>query len=78
MDMQIAFNAAVGVAGLVGGWLFRVLWDLQKGVRADLSELQKSLPDVYARRDDFKELVHTLFTKLDRIETKLDNKLDKP
>lgn len=35
------------------------------------------LPDIYARRDDFKDLIRDVFTKLDRIEEKLDKKADK-
>jgi len=77
VDWQTGFNIAFGIAGLFGGWLLRIVWDLQKGLRSDLQALQQSLPENYARRDDFKELVRTLFAKLDRIEEKLDGKADK-
>lgn len=36
------------------------------------------LPDVYARRDDFKDLIRDVFAQLNRIEGKIDKKADKP
>lgn len=77
MDWQNAFNIAITLAGALGGWWIRVMWDAQREVRKDLTALQNSLPDAYVRRDDFKDNMHALFAKLDRIEDKLDKKVDK-
>lgn len=77
MDWQSAFNIAAGLSGFLGGWWLRVLWDAQKELRKEMGALKDHLTENYVRRDDFKDIVKTLFDKLDRIETKLDQKADK-
>lgn len=77
MDWQSAFNIAAGVAGALAGWWLRILWEAQRDLRIDLAKLQKELSDGYVRREDFKDHSTALFAKLDRIEDKLDRKVDK-
>ena len=78
VDWQALFNIAVLSVGALSGWLFRVMWVAQRDLRHDLREIEQSMPRYYVRRDDFKDTVAALFVKLDRIEDKLDNKVDKP
>jgi hypothetical protein len=87
MDLQAAFNIAVGVIALVGGLAG---WHL-KGINDRLKDLEKAdgeqmermaairelLPTAYVRRDDFIKLSDSLFAVLRRIEEKLDTKEDK-
>ena len=44
MDEQVIFNWIVGIAGVLGGWTLKVIWD-------SLMEL---------RRDDFKDAVREI------------------
>lgn len=77
MDYQVAFNLAMcGVSGL-GGWILKIIWDAQVELRASSVELQRDIVETYARRDDFKDMIHALFAKLDRMEDKIDGKADK-
>ncbi len=49
---------SVVIAGL--GWWNALLWGQLKESRADLRELEQSLPATYARRDDLSTAVHQL------------------
>lgn len=78
MDMQAAFNVAVGLISAVGGWFFRVLWEAQSKLREDLAELERGLPATYARRDDVRDLTSALFERMDRLEQKIDRLSERP
>jgi hypothetical protein len=85
MDLQIAFNIAAALVGMLGGWVL-------KSISAELKELQKADKELvtkvqqieilvvgeYVKQKDLDKLQVALFTKLDRIEGKLDGKVDKP
>jgi hypothetical protein len=84
VDYQTLFNIAGGIAGFLGGWWMKVLHD---SVR-DLQDADKRLADKvssievlvagnYVKRDDLDKSVDAIFRKLDRIEDKLDGKVDK-
>lgn len=77
MDSQSIFNVATGLAGFLGGWVMKMLWETQKELRRDMKKLEEGLPETYVRRDDFKDFMAQIWTKLDRIEGKLDGKVDK-
>ncbi len=53
------------------------LKDTDKEVANKLSELTIVVAGQYMRRDEFDKLSAALFSKLDRIENKLDSKVDK-
>ena len=83
MDQSL-FNIIVGVCGTLGGWVLKTIWE---SVR-DLQIADKSLADkvfsieilvagTYVKRMDFDNLSNALCSKLDRIENKLDGKVDK-
>jgi hypothetical protein len=72
MDWRDAFNVAILIAGAIGGWALRTIWDAVSNLRDTVSELERSLPETYARRDDMKDLVSTLVARFDRLEEKVD------
>ena len=74
MDLSMAFNVAMSIAGALGGWALKSMYDAQR----DLEKRMANLPNEYARRDDHNSFTAAIFTKLDRIEDKLDRKADKP
>lgn len=84
MDQQSLFNIAVALAGALGGWWMNVMWqsltDLQKADKllADkVSSIEILVAGNYVKRDDFDKVADNIFRKLDRIEDKLDHKMDK-
>lgn len=84
MDQTIVNWMLAGFGGLIGFLLNAVLQDVKDLQKADteltkkVSEIEVLVAGAYVKRDDFNELSKALFNKLDRIEDKLDSKVDKP
>ena len=83
MEQQV-FNIAVGVAGALGGWWMKAMWDAVKELKvaderlaSQVSDLKVLVAGDYVRREMFDRLSDAIFAKLDRIESKLDGKADK-
>ena len=83
MDQAI-FNIAVSVVGFLGGWWLKVLWDAVKDLQAADKELAEKVGEIevlvagsYITRHDFDKIAAAIFAKLDKIEDKLDRKVDK-
>jgi hypothetical protein len=83
MDQQL-FNVVLGVACALGGWWMKAMWeslkDLQvadKALVEKVSKIEVLVAGEYVKRDDFQEFSKAIFTKLDRIEDKVDSKADK-
>lgn len=85
---QIVFNWAVAVAGFLGGWALKVIWDSILEVRKDLKTMDTKMHEDFVRRDDFREAVREIKTDMKEgfrsvndtlglIFKKLDNKEDK-
>lgn len=84
MDQNV-FNLAVGIAGALGGWWMKAMWDALKDLQRTDERLSRDIGDLkvlvagqYVSRESFDKLSNAIFTKLDRIEDKLDGKADKP
>ena len=83
MDQAI-FNIAVSVVGFLGGWWLKVLWDAVKDLQSADKELAEKVGEIevlvagsYITRHDFDKIAAAIFAKLDKIEDKLDRKVDK-
>jgi hypothetical protein len=81
---QDTFDIAVAVAGALGCWWMRVIWqsvkelqDADRSLISKLSAIEVLVAGSYVKRDDFDRLAEAIFKKLDRIEDKLDQKVDK-
>jgi hypothetical protein len=85
---QTLFNWVVGVCGFLGGWVLKVIWDAIKELKGDIRQIERDLPEIYVRKDDFKEAVREIkqdmkdgFNKIDNtlglIFKKLEHKEDK-
>jgi len=84
MESQGLFNIVVMCAGAFGGFLIKSILDSVKELkRTDetlhnrVTELASDLPETYLRRDDFVQHLNRIETTLARIESKLDDKVDK-
>lgn len=83
MDQAI-FNIAVSVVGFLGGWWLKVLWDAVKDLQSADKELAQKVGEIevlvagsYMTKHDFDKIAAAIFAKLDKIEDKLDRKVDK-
>lgn len=77
ISLQILFNIAIGIVIALAGWFFRQLWDASKELRKDLHQIEKDLPLLYVRREEFTDIMHEIRTMFDHINDKLDGKVDK-
>jgi hypothetical protein len=81
---QNAFNIAIAIAGALGGWWMKAMWEAVKDLKVaderlatQVSDLKVLVAGDYVRREMFDRLSDAIFAKLDRIENKLDQKVDK-
>lgn len=85
---QVIFNWAVAIAGFLGGWVLKVIWDAIKELKDDIRDIDRKMHDDFVRRDDFKDAIKEIkddmkagFADTNRtlglIFKKLDHKEDK-
>jgi hypothetical protein len=81
---QMLFNIAVSVVGFLGGWWLKVLWDAVKDLQAadkilaeKVGSIEVMVAGSYMSKHDFDKITAAIFAKLDKIEDKLDRKVDK-
>ena len=84
MDYQILFNIAFAAAGTLAGFLLNNLWQAMKDLQKADTNLADKVASIeilvagqYVRRDVFDSKIDALFHKLDSMETKFENKLDR-
>jgi F0F1-type ATP synthase membrane subunit b/b' len=63
VDQQIVNWLFVGFGASVG-WVLKVVWDAIQDLKTDLRTIERDLPEVYVRRDDFKDAVHEIKTEM--------------
>lgn len=81
---QNLFNIVIGVTGALGGWWMKAMWEALKDLKSaddkmatQVSDLKVLVAGQYVSRESFDKLSGAIFAKLDRIEDKLDHKVDK-
>lgn len=84
MEPQWVINSAFALIGALGGYVLKsmheALRDLQiadADLIAKVQAIEVLVAGQYVKRDDMDRLSVALFHKLDRIEQKIDGKMDK-
>jgi hypothetical protein len=84
MFEQTIFNIAIAVAGFLGGWTLKVMWESLKDLQtADrilvekVNTIEILIAGNYMSKMDFDKVAAAIFVKLDKINDKLDRKVDK-
>lgn len=84
MDSQSIINWAFAALGALISFILKVIWDAVKDLQTSDKELADKVQHIevlvagqYVKRDDMDKLGNAIFLKLDRIESKLDGKVDK-
>lgn len=82
---QTLINWIMSGFGAAIAFILRVVWEgLRELQKADLelasrvNEVQLVVAGQYVKREDMERIQAALFAKLDRIESKLDGKMDRP
>jgi len=84
MDSQTIINTAIALVGFLGGWILKVIWEAVKELQfADkilvdkVNTIEILIAGNYMSKQDFDKIAAAIFAKLDKIEDKLDKKVDK-
>ena len=54
---QTLINWLFGGFGAAVGWVLKVVWDAVKELKVDMKQIERNLPEVYVRKDDFRVAV---------------------
>jgi len=73
MELQLLFNAAVGIAAFFGGW---VLNNITKAIERLDADVRK-MPHTYVTKNEYHRDIDELKDICKQIFNKLDNKADK-
>lgn len=83
-EYQVFFDVAVGVIGVLGGWVLNTVWgavkDLQDADRElaeKVSQIEVLVAGRYITRDEFDRVLNSVFIKLDKIQDLLMQKADR-
>lgn len=63
MDQTVVNWVFTGFGAAVG-WILKVVWDAVRELRSDLRQIEKDLPEVYVRKDDFREAITEIKTEM--------------
>ena len=81
---QELFNWLLGGLGTVLGFLLNSIWQAVKDLQRADKELSDKVAAIdvlvagdYVRKDEMSQTINVLFAKLDRIEDKIERKVDK-
>lgn len=84
MDQQQLFNVLFALVGVFGGWWMKAMWEAikaleqaDKALSSQVGDLKVLVAGGYVRTEQFDAMSKAIFSKLDRIEDKLDGKADK-
>ena len=84
MDSQTIINTAIALVGFLGGWILKVIWEGVKDLQAvdkllteKVNTIEILIAGNYMSKQDFDKIAAAIFAKLDKIDDKLDRKVDK-
>ena len=61
---QAVFNWAVGIAGFLGGWVLKVIWEAIKDLKSEVRDVDRHIHENFVRRDDFKDAITEIKTDM--------------
>lgn len=81
---QTVFNVLISLSAFLGGWVLNSLTASIRQLQKNHKELAEKLQSIevliagdYVKTSTLQATLTALFAKLDRIETKIDGKMDK-
>jgi hypothetical protein len=77
VDTQTLINALFSCVLVLSGWILRAVWDAVNSLKQDVKDIEKNLPNIYVRKDDYRDDIKEIKEMLRVIFDKLDSKVDK-
>lgn len=84
MDLQMAFNIVVGLVAFLGGYVLNSIRDSVKALHAadraltdKVQSIEVLVAGTYVKREDLHDLSKAIFARFDKLDEKLDSKMDK-
>ena len=81
MEIQLSLSSVLtGVLSIVVpamGWFIRTVWNKMEATQKELTDLKVELPSRYVHNDNFKMFRDEIMNALDKIDRKLDSKVNK-
>jgi hypothetical protein len=84
MNDQTLINVLFATSGALGGWWLKAMWAAilklqidQAAISLKFAESAVSVSNEYIKKEEFERFLDIIYKKLDRIEDKLDGKVDK-
>ena len=77
MLSQDTINLLFSGAGVLAGWLFKVIWDSVQTLQEDLRDIEKDLHVNYVRNDELNRRLDRIDDILNQIFKELKSKADK-
>ena len=77
MLSQDTINLLFSGAGVLAGWLFKVIWDSVQTLQEDLRDIEKDLHVNYVRNDELNRRLDRIDDILNQIFNELKSKADK-
>jgi hypothetical protein len=74
---QDVLNWVFAGFGAAVGWILKVVWDAVRELRQDVKQIEKDLPEVYVRKDDFREAVREIRDTMKELRTDMKAGFDK-
>ena len=83
-EYQVFFDVAVGVIGVLGGWVLNTVWSAVKDLQTADKELAEKVGQIevlvagrYVTREEFNTTLSQVFIKLDTIRDIVSQKADR-
>jgi hypothetical protein len=77
MEAQMIINVLIAVVCGGMGWWLNTMYRAHEVLRAEVSKIAVALPTSYVMKSDMHDIRDALFARFDRLEEKLDRKVDK-
>jgi hypothetical protein len=63
--------------GAAVGWILKVVWDAVTDLKHDVKQIERDLPEIYVRKDDFREAVREIRDTMKELRTDMKAGFDK-
>jgi len=77
MEAQTIINILIAVVCGGMGWWLNTMYRAHETLRREVSDLAVSLPTSYVMKSDMHDIRDAIFERFDRLEVKLDRKVDR-